>query len=125
MYCESFNYSTRLNSLKTRADLFDWKFGLYDTRDLLIRADQIKKLSSIILNYPEHFKEIKTPEIKKVIENTHLNICGINLRYPQDIFRDGAFTNPDKRLREEAIDLTLQAIDICREMNASHLILWL
>ena len=44
-----------------------------------------------------------------------LGINGFAMRYyTNPAFKLGAFTNPDKKVRQEAIDLTKKGIDVCK-----------
>ena len=44
--------------------------------------------------------------------------------YTNPSFKLGAFTNPSKKIRQEAIDLTKKAIDGLREINSNLLTIW-
>ena len=46
------------------------------------------------------------------------------MRYPSE-FSLGTFTNPDPGLREKAYIITCRAIDICRELEGTDVVLWL
>ena len=45
--------------------------------------------------------------------------------YTNPAFKLGAFTNPNKKVRQEAIDLTKAAIDALREIDSNLLTIWL
>ena len=45
--------------------------------------------------------------------------------YTNPAFKLGAFTNPDKRVRQEAIDLTKEGIDAARKLNVNLMTIWL
>ena len=119
-----YQYATRLNSFKARPDLYSWKFGPSDTRDLIHRADGVTELNSVVLNYPEHFTGLAAADIAQCLAETHLSVSGINMRYSESTYLDGAFTNPDPELRRSAIKLTLEGADLCRQLGGSHLIVW-
>ena len=120
----SFHYASRLNSFKTRPELFNWQVGPADLGDLIRRAGQVKALDSITLNYPEHFKHYTPAELAARVATTHLKMSAINLRYP-DSLGAGALTNPDPEKRRYAVQVTCEAADACRQMGANHLVLWL
>ena len=97
----------------------------FNTIDLINRAATVKGLTDIDLNYPDHttenFKDIISCAIDK-----GLQINGFAMRYynnPQ--FKLGAFTNPDIKIRQEAIDLTKRGIDSARDAKCNLMTLWL
>jgi xylose isomerase len=120
----TFRYSTRLNSFKARPDLYDWRSGSHSTLDLIERAACVAPLDSVELNYPEHFVKHTPAEVGACLRNTHLTLSGINLRYDAPRFLDGGFTNPQAEKRAEAIQVTLEAMDVCRELGGNHVVIW-
>lgn len=120
-----FKVANRLNSFKARPDLFDWRYGVNDIRDIIRRAGTVSGLDAIVFNYPEHFGKTPIEEIKQALAATQLEVRGVNLRYPEPLFLNGAFTNPDPDLRRQAIQLTNAATDACRALGADHVVIWL
>ncbi|WP_394650515.1 sugar phosphate isomerase/epimerase family protein [uncultured Deinococcus sp.] len=116
-------YATRLNSLKARPELY-FAPGPIRTPDLLARAARIQGLSSLSLNFPEHFTPATLRETKQTIEALGLSVDSLNVRYTADTFGDGGFTHPDAAVRRSAIDLTCQALDACAELGGNHVIVW-
>jgi len=119
-----FLYSSRLNSFKARSDLYTWRTGAHDTADLIRRAGAVRGLNSVELNYPEHFTGLSLEQVRAAVAETHLSISGINLRYDAPRFLDGGFTNPDADKRTEAIQVTYEAIDVCRAVGGTHVVVW-
>jgi xylose isomerase len=120
----SFTYSTRLNSFKARPDLYHWRSGPHSTLDLIERAARVAPLDSVELNYPEHFVKHSPTDVGACLSNTHLTLSGINLRYDTPRFLDGGFTNPQHEQRAEAIQVTLEAMDVCRQLGGTHVVVW-
>ena len=120
-----FAYAARLNSFRARPELYTWKFGTYDVRDLLLRANTVPGLKDLYLNFPEHIDLSNDVEIRRVVSDLDVSVRGLNLRFPNDKFFNGAFTNPDARIRTEAIELCKRAVDMARKLAADHVILWL
>ena len=121
---QSFRYSTRLNSFRARPELYAWQSGPKSVTDLLRRANCVEQLDSVELNYPEHFADTSPQALLDVLRDTHLSVSGINLRYDASRFLDGGFTNPDAARRQEAVQVTREAIDVCREMGGAHVVVW-
>lgn len=116
-------YATRLNSLKSRPELF-FPPGRITTLDLLRRATQIQGLTSLSMNYPEHFADTSLTEVRQFLGDAGLTLDSLNIRFPAADFGDGGFTHPDPRVRQAAIDLTCRAVDACVELGGQDIIVW-
>ena len=116
-------YATRLNSLKSRPELF-FEPGQIRTEDLLRRAAQIQGLNSLSLNFPEHFTPATLRSTRETIEALGLSVDSLNIRYPAETFGDGGFTHPDAAVRQQAINLSCQAMDACAALGGNHVIVW-
>ena len=116
-------YATRLNSLKSRPELY-FESGTVGTLDLLRRAGEIEGLGALSLNYPEHFTAVSPREVLSVLETTHLGVDSLNIRFPEDPFGTGGFTNASAHVRAAAVDLTRRAVDVCAELGGDHVIVW-
>ena len=114
-------FATRLNSFKS-----NWYSSQKPTvRDLIKRASKAKGLTHVDLNFPDH-TEPSLIDIAKITKDSGLSINGLAMRYyTNPSFKLGAFTNPNKKVRQEAIDLTKKAIDGLREINSNLLTIWL
>lgn len=115
-------FSSRINSFKSRPELFFDKDKI-DTVDLIKRMASVKGLTHVELNYPEHFQNNTLNEIRDAIESSSLQLGGIALRY-QKHFNEGEFSNPDAAIREKAIDITMEAVNVCRELGGETVTLW-
>ena len=114
-------FATRLNSFKSK-----WSSDEKQTTiELIKRASKVEGLTHLDLNYPDH-SEPSIREISAITNDCGLAINGLAMRYyTNPAFKLGAFTNPDKKIRQEAIDLTKAGIDVARESNANLMTLWL
>lgn len=115
-------FSSRINSFRSRPELFDAKNKM-DTCDLITRMGSVDGLTHIELNYPEHFVGQSKELIKQTIADNNLQVGGIALRYNKE-FIDGEFTNPDAALRQKAIDITLEAAEVCKYLGGNTVTLW-
>lgn len=116
-------YATRLNSLKSRPELY-FESGQIRTDDLLQRAARIQGLNSLSLNFPEHFTPATLRSTHETIESLGLSVDSLNIRYPADTFGDGSFTHPNAAVRQQALDLSYQAMDACAALGGDHVIVW-
>ena len=114
-------FATRLNSFKSK-----WSSDEKPTTiELIKRASKVEGLSHVDLNYPDH-SEPSIREISAITNDCGLAINGLAMRYyTNPAFKLGAFTNPNKKVRQEAIDLTKAAIDALREIDSNLLTIWL
>jgi xylose isomerase len=116
--------TTRLNSFKARPELFWGESKKPTTAELIQRAGTVSGLTAIELNYPQHFEGVSPFEVAKIVEENGLKISGLAMRYDEDKFANGAFINPDPGLREEAIQLTIDAAKLCSDLGAKNLTIW-
>lgn len=94
------------------------------TTELIGRAGKVEGLDALELNYPEHFVETSMDEITAATTAAGLQVTGLQLRWPASDFSRGAFTNVDPGRRAQAVQVAKDAVDICRVLGASHVILW-
>jgi xylose isomerase len=94
------------------------------TLDLLRRAGEIEGLGALSLNYPEHFEAVSPREVQSFLADADLTVDSLNIRFPEDPFGTGGFTNPSGEVREAAIDLTRRAVEVCAELGGDHVIVW-
>jgi xylose isomerase len=85
---------------------------------------KIDGVDYVDLNYPEHFKDYSVEQMKELLERNNLKLNAINTRF-RDRYLNGVFDNPDEEIRKEAIDLSLEADDVCYRLGGLQTILWL
>jgi xylose isomerase len=120
-------FASRLNSFASCPER-RWKSPTYKPTalELIERASEVRGLSAIDLNFPDHFDSAKPKEIISFAGDRGLAINGIAMRYYSDPgFKLGAFTHPDSSVRQAAIDLTKDAMDVLGETDADILTIWL
>jgi xylose isomerase len=119
-------YAGRLNAFKIRAAEYWPGKNRISTNDLLARAATVDGLNAADLNYPDHFEDESPQELKQQLNDLGMSLNGLAMRYYTDPgFKLGAFTNPDAKVRQEAIDITLRGIDAMEEMGGSLMTLWM
>ena len=118
-------YATRLNSFKSNPNIF-WNSNENPTlKGLIQRASTVKGLTHLDLNYPDHL-ESSIKEVALIAKDNGLLINGLAMRYYSNpSFKLGAFTNPDPKVRKEAIELTKKGIDCAREIDSNLMTIWL
>ena len=120
-------YATRLNSFRVNAAQY-WpgKNGKVTTFDVLERAARVESLSAVDLNYPDHLEGHTETEIIDKLHSLDISLNGFAMRYYSNPgFKIGAFTNPDEKVRREAIDLTKKGLDSLAKCGGSLMTLWM
>jgi len=120
-------YATRLNSFAARPEKC-WGRANYkpSALELIQRASKVKGLSEIDLNFPDHFAGATPEGIISAARDLGLTVNGLAMRYYSDPgFKLGAFTHPDSRVRQAAIDLTKRAMDVLEQTGGDLLTIWL
>jgi len=86
-------------------------------------AGTVGDLSVVDINFP--FSHGATlDEIKDALKDAKLEAIGITPDIYLRRFGKGAFTNPDPRVRAQAIDLLHEAAEAVRELGASYVKVW-
>jgi xylose isomerase len=119
-------FATRLNSFASRPHA-EWPdlSGKPTVAQMVARAAKVEGLTDLDLNYPDHVSE-NPGELASRIGDMGLAINGFAMRYyTNPAFKIGAFTNPDRAVRREAIDLTKKGIDAAREAGSNLMTIWL
>jgi len=120
-----FLIGSRLNSMKDRPEL--WMDGpLNNARDFVQRQANIKGLTCVDFNYPQHFGEgvwSSTEDARLALEKAGLVAGAVCLRYPGKFAR-GAMNNPDLELRRQAIQLTKEAARLAKELGCDEVVVW-
>lgn len=122
---DHFPYACRLNSFKSRPDLYRWTYGHNDVRDLIARAGKVKDLNALVLNYPEHFDLIGEQEVRSALKASNLRLQAMNVRFPSVTYADGILMNPDVGKRKQAIALLKEGVDLCKSLGADQMVMWL
>ena len=119
-------FATRINSFASGAsDYWPNLTGKPSLAQMVQRAATVEGLTELDLNYPDHIGDDPLA-VGRTVADCGLTISGLAMRYYSNpAYKRGAFTNPDRAVRREAIDLTKRGIDAARAMNAPMMTLWL
>ncbi|WP_114192389.1 TIM barrel protein [Edaphovirga cremea] len=118
-------FATRLNSFASGAWLY-WPElkGKPSVMQMIERAGTVKGLTHLDLNYPQHIHgDLKI--MRQKIEDVGLAVNGMQMRWDAPEFKIGAYTNPDPKIRRQAIELTKRGIDAGREFGSRLMTLWM
>ena len=119
-------YAARLNAFKVgAAEYWPQKNGI-TILDLIDRAATVEGLNAADLNYPDHFADMEPERVAAHLANNGMALNGLAMRYyTEPGFAIGAFTNPDPRVRQEAIDITKRGLDVLAAMGGRLMTLWM
>lgn len=95
--------------------------------DILQAIDLVSKIdgiTSVDLNFPEHFEQYTVAEVSNKLQDTGLEVNGLALRFRKH-FINGELGNSNIEIAEDALKLCYQAVDACREINGKVITLWL
>jgi len=87
-------------------------------------AGKVGSLSVLDVNYPFSDASIGIAEVKEALERNHLKAWAITPHIYTREFQKGAFTNPDPAVREGAIELCKEAIEVARALGAKYVKFW-
>ncbi len=119
-------FATRLNSFASKAhDYWPDLQGKPTVMQMAERASTVSGLTDLDLNFPDHVEADVVKQAAR-LSDIGLGVNGLAMRYyTNPAFKLGAFTNPDPKIRREAIDLTKRGIDAARAVNANLMTIWL
>ena len=112
-------FATRINSFASGAsDYWPDLAGKPTLTQIIQRAATVQGLTELDLNYPDHVGADPLA-IAKVVADCGLSVSGLAMRYyTNPAFKRGAFTNPDRAVRRDAIELTKRGIDAARRSDS-------
>jgi xylose isomerase len=118
-----FDIGSRLNSMKDRPEL--WGSSLNSPLDFVRRQAEIKGLTCVDFNYPQHFNNFwSTAEAKVALDEAGLKAGAVCLRYPAPLYARGAMNHPDAELRRQAIQLTMDAAQVATDLGCQEVVVW-
>jgi xylose isomerase len=88
------------------------------------RAGQVERLSCLDINFPFSDPEIGVKDVTEALERNGLRAAAITPHLYTRRFQNGAFTNPDESVRNEAVDLCKQATEVAGELSADYVKFW-
>ena len=120
-------FAARLNSFRVRErEYWPERNGKATTLDLIRRAAKVKGLTCVDLNYPDHLEGQDERHLIARMQDDGVCLNGYAMRYYDDnLYRIGAFTNPDPQARRAAIDLTKRGLDSLAAAGGRLMTLWM
>ena len=94
------------------------------TLECIEMAGQVGSLSVVDLNWPFAPKDVAIGDIKAALEKQDLRAIAITPEIYNKDFVKGGFTNPDPKVRAQAIDLVSRAAELGRDLGVDYIKLW-
>lgn len=113
---DRYRFATRLNSFRGQGE---------STLDLLRAVAGVPGLTALELNYPQHFRGTTGEALSQALAESGLALTALSLRFEGPDFADGAFTSPLPEIREEAVRLAQDAVEMAARLGAPHVSLWM
>ncbi|WP_433187275.1 sugar phosphate isomerase/epimerase family protein [Actinoallomurus sp. CA-150999] len=94
------------------------------TLEAIDRAGEVGSLSVVDLNYPFNPAELDIAAVEDALKANNLRAIALTPEIYTRTFCRGGFTNPDPKIRREAIELVSQAADLTRRLGGDYVKLW-
>lgn len=89
-----------------------------DIKDMIEMASRVKGCSGLEVVYPQNFTDPK--EIKNILDAYGLGVSTVNLNVKgEEKWRYGSFSNPDPKIRREAVEALKRAMDHAAALDCS------
>lgn len=94
------------------------------TLEAIERAAEVGDIKALDINYPFAGEDVTVEQVREALGRTGIRAQAITPHLYMREFRMGSFTNPDPSLRQKAVDLGKQAIEIARALDAVYVKFW-
>jgi xylose isomerase len=114
-----------------------WMFGRFVDRfatdgygpevsmpDAIRAAASVEGLVAVDLNFPFWGPGASLSAVRAALDETGVRAQAITPEIYNRKFRHGAFTNPDLKVRQEAIDLVARATEVGQELGIEYMKIW-
>ena len=112
-------YAARLNA---------FKLGMTkpSVADLIARIGLVPGIDAADLNFPDHFEGTTPAALSRIMADHGIALNGVAMRYYTDPgFRLGAFSHPEAKVRQAAVEITKRGLDALAAMGGKVMTLWM
>jgi len=95
-----------------------------DTLGQIKEAAKVEGLKGVEVIYPLHFEDYSPQELSKILQDYGLAITSVNPNIWTPEFANGAFSNPDTHVRQQAVDLCKRTADAARKADCRAMLFW-
>jgi xylose isomerase len=119
------NKSFQFTRFASRLNSFRGASPARSPLDALRLLSKVPGITATELNYPQHFSGPEDRTLITAAQSMGLPVTALNLRFDPPQYSAGSFTNPNPAIRDAAVTLAQQAVDIASDRDIDHVILWL
>lgn len=94
------------------------------TLEAIAVASKVRGLECLDVNYPFTSPDISVADVRRALDDHGLRAIAITPAIYSQVFRKGAFTNPDKEIRARAVALCKEAVGVAGELGADYVKFW-
>ncbi len=94
------------------------------TLEAIERAAAVGDIKVLDINYPFAGDDVTLAQVQETLQRTGLRAQAITPHLYMREFQMGSFTNPDPVVRQKAIDLGKQAVEIAQALGAKYVKFW-
>ncbi len=94
------------------------------TLEAIERAAEVGDIKCLDINYPFAGDDVTVEQVHATLERTGMRAQAITPHLYMREFQLGSFTNPDAAVRQKAIDLGKQAIEVAQALDANYVKFW-
>jgi len=95
-----------------------------DTLGQVTEAAKVRGLKGVEVIYPNYFEAHTPAQLKTLLADNDLQITSVNPNIWAPEFQNGAFSNPDAAIRQQAVDLCKRNADAAREVGCTGTLFW-
>jgi xylose isomerase len=95
-----------------------------DTLEAIQRAAAVGDIKILDINYPFAGDGVTVEQVRDTLQRTGLRAYAITPHLYMREFQKGSFTHPDPAVRQKAIDLGKQAVEIALQLDAKYVKFW-
>ena len=94
------------------------------TLEAIERAAEVGDIKVLDINYPFAGEDVTVVQVKETLQRTGLRAQAITPHLYMREFQMGSFTHPDPAVRQKAVDLSKQAVEIAHQLDAKYVKFW-
>ena len=94
------------------------------TIEAIERAAEVGDIKALDINYPFAGDDVTVEQVRETLQQTGLRAHAITPHLYMREFQMGSFTNPDPALRQKAVDLAKQAVEVAQQLGAAYVKFW-
>ncbi len=108
------------------SDRFATYHGSRTLEEKMKEASKIKQIQGLEVMYPVDFKDEEIDKFKGLLKGHNLKVASVIADHFCDPkWMHGSFTSSDRKIREDAIQLTKRAMDVSKQLECPRINLWL